>query len=329
MTVEDVKLHDEPARLAALHRYDVLDTPRESNFDRITGLVEKVLNVPICAVSLIDRDRQWFKSCVGLAMSQTTRDISFCAHTIMIRQPLHIADATLDERFADNPLVTGAPFIRSYLGVPLSTPDGYNVGSLCAIDTKARTFSPDQIAVLQSFATLVVDDLELRRITQTDHLTGAATRRSFCLELDRATAQFRRTGTPTTLLMLDVDHFKHVNDTYGHPAGDDVLRTVAAELMGELRANDVLGRLGGEEFGVLLRDSAPEYAMAIAERFREILETAEISQILPLQVTASFGVAPLPDANLTSEQWMALADEALYRAKRTGRNRCCITTSTS
>jgi GAF domain-containing protein len=150
MTLEDVKLHDEPGRLAALHRYEILDTPKESSFERITGLVKTVLNVPMCAVSLIDTDRQWFKSCVGLTVSQTTRNISFCTHTIMERQPLHIPDATLDARFAENPLVTGDPFIRSYLGVPLSTPDGYNIGSLCAIDTKARTFSIDQIAVLQS-----------------------------------------------------------------------------------------------------------------------------------------------------------------------------------
>jgi diguanylate cyclase (GGDEF)-like protein len=325
MTLEDVKLHDEPGRLAALHRYEILDTPKESSFERITGLVKTVLNVPMCAVSLIDTDRQWFKSCVGLTVSQTTRNISFCTHTIMERQPLHIPDATLDARFAENPLVTGDPFIRSYLGVPLSTPDGYNIGSLCAIDTKARTFSIDQIAVLQSFAMLVVDELELRRVAQTDQLTGAATRRSFCLELEKAIAHFRRTGVPSTLVMLDVDHFKLVNDTYGHPAGDVVLRTVAAELMGELRENDVLGRLGGEEFGVLLRESAPEYAMAIAERFRVRVEAADVSRTHPIRVTASLGVSPLPHTTLTAEQWVEIADQAMYLAKRTGRNRCCTT----
>lgn len=328
MTVEDTKLHDEPRRLAALHRYDVLDSPREFQFDRITALVEKVLNVPMCAVSLIDADRQWFKSCIGLNVSQTSRNISFCTHTIKARQPLHITNATLDERFADNPLVKGKPFIRSYLGVPLSTPDGYNIGSLCAIDTKARTFTADQIAVLKSFAMVVVDELELRRVAQTDHLTGAATRRSFCLELDKALAHFRRTGAPATLLMLDVDHFKLVNDTYGHPVGDMVLRTVAAGLMGRLRMNDVLGRLGGEEFGILLRGSPPVYATGVAERFRVIIETMKLPETQPPSVTASFGVAPLQHCTPTSEQWIALADAALYRAKRGGRNRCCTTSST-
>lgn len=326
MTVADAKLHDEPGRLLALQRYQILDTPKESEFDRITDLVAKVLDVPLCGVSLVDIDRQWFKSCVGFTVSQTKRDISFCSHTIMAREPLHITDATLDERFVDDPLVTGDPFIRSYLGVPLSTPDGYNVGSLCALDTKSRTFSSDQIAMLKSFASLVVHELELRNIAHTDFLTGAATRRSFCLDLDGVIAEFRRSGAPATLLMLDIDHFKLVNDTYGHPVGDRVLRIVATELMSELRVNDVLGRVGGEEFGVLLRDSKPESATEIAERFRMRVETIKLSESIPSQVTISLGIVPLTDASLTSELWMATGDEELYRAKRAGRNRCCMTT---
>ena len=138
----DPKLNDEPARLAALDRYEVLDTPPEQPFDRITALVQTVLNVPICSVALIDAQRQWFKSCVGLTARQTARDISFCTHTIQEREPFYIPDAQLDTRFRENPLVTGDPFIRSYLGIPLSTPDGYNVGSLCAIDIIPRDFTP-------------------------------------------------------------------------------------------------------------------------------------------------------------------------------------------
>ena len=329
MAIEDTKLHDEFGRLAALHRYDVLDSPRESQFDRITSLVEAVLAVPMCAVALIDGDRQWFKSCVGLDVAETPRNISFCTHTIMTRHPMHIADATLDDRFAGNPLVVGEPYIRSYLGVPLTTPDGYNIGSLCAVDTKSRTFSSEQIALLQSFALVVVDELELRRIAQIDHLTGAATRRSFCLELDKAIEHFQRTGAPATLIMFDVDHFKVINDTYGHSAGDAVLSTVATKLMAALRTGDVLGRLGGEEFGVLLREIPDIYAFGIAERFRGIIETSNIPEVRSRCITASFGVAPIKHAEITPEEWMATADQALYSAKRSGRNRCCSASSTS
>ncbi|MDB5658257.1 MAG: diguanylate cyclase [Cypionkella sp.] len=136
----DRKLADEEGRLEALRRYDVLDTPPEAPFDRLTELVRSVLGVPIAAVTLVDAERQWFKSIAGLNACETSLEISFCAHAIKKREPLVISDATLDMRFAKNPLVTGDPWIRSYLGIPLETPDGYNVGALCAIDTKPRTF---------------------------------------------------------------------------------------------------------------------------------------------------------------------------------------------
>jgi diguanylate cyclase (GGDEF)-like protein len=320
----DSKLHDEAGRLAALHRYEVLDTPNEEAFDRITGLVKTVLGAPICTVSLIDADRQWFKSCVGLSTRETSRDISFCTHTIMEREPLNVPDAKLDARFAENPLVNGEPFIRSYLGVPLSTPDGYNVGSLCVIDMVPRNYRQDQIEILKSFAALVVDELELRRIAQTDHLTGAGTRRGFTLELEKAIARFKRAGHPTALVMLDIDHFKRVNDTYGHPAGDVVLRTVAGELTSQLRQSDSLGRLGGEEFGILFQDIEMEHVISTADRLRTRIEALSISFDPPLQITASFGIAILNGQVTNVQQWMVLADEALYSAKRTGRNRCCV-----
>jgi diguanylate cyclase (GGDEF)-like protein len=323
----DTKLHDEPGRLAALQRYEILDTGKEDAFERITGLVKAVLNVPICTVSLIDSNRQWFKSCIGLSVSQTARDISFCAYTIQQRQPLYIRDTLQDPRFQNNPLVTGEPYIRSYLGVPLPTPDGYNVGSLCAIDTKARDYSAEHIAILQSFAALIIDELELRRIAHTDHLTGATTRRSFCLELEKAIAQYKRNCIPAALVMLDIDHFKSINDIYGHPSGDLVLQTLVRQLGNQLRPSDVLGRLGGEEFGILLIGTELAVAAQIAERFRASLEGSAIAHDPPLHVTASFGVAGIGQGNLSSQQWIANADEALYKAKGSGRNRCCIADS--
>jgi diguanylate cyclase (GGDEF)-like protein len=324
MTMADLKLQDEAARLAALQRYEILDTPPEASFDRVTELVKTVMNVPICAVSLIDADRQWFKSCVGLSVRQTGRDISFCTHTIKEREPFYIPDAKLDPRFAENPLVTEDPFIRSYLGVPLSTPDGYNVGSLCAIDVVPRSYSAAQIEILKSFAALIVDELELRRIAQTDHLTGAATRRGFTLELEKTLSRFRRSGHCAALLLLDIDYFKRVNDTWGHPTGDVVLRAVAEELSGKLRVSDTLGRLGGEEFGILLQDIGIDRVFEISDRLRAHVESLVIEHEPPVRVTASFGVAVLTAQTDSIRQWLALADEALYEAKRGGRNRCCL-----
>ena len=320
----DSKLQDETGRLAALRRYELLDTPSEPAFDRITNLVKTVLRVPICAVSLIDSDRQWFKSCAGLDAKETTRDISFCTHTIQARVPMNISDATQDDRFAENPLVIGPPSIRSYLGVPLSSPDGYNLGALCAIDTEPRNFDPTQIAVLTSFADLVMSEIELRRIAQVDYLTGVSTRRAFTLEGDKSIARFVRSQIPVALINLDIDHFKRINDTHGHPAGDSVLRNTARQLTSLLRSSDIVGRLGGEEFGILLPGRSLNDAEDVAERLRIAIETTEIDHDPPLRITASFGVAGLTEKSLTFEEWLSCADQALYTAKRTGRNRTCV-----
>jgi diguanylate cyclase (GGDEF)-like protein len=320
----DTKLVDEPGRLAAVRRYEILDTAPEAPFERITGLVKAVMDVPMASVSIIDADRQWLKSCVGMAGGDTPREITFCTHTIQSRDPMVIADAAVDPRFAENPLVTGPPHIASYLGVPLATPDGYNLGSLCALDTKPRNFNPGQVEVMKSFAALVTDELELRRIAQVDFLTGTATRRGFCLALDKAISRSVRHGRASALLTLDIDHFKQVNDTHGHAAGDLVLRALSTRLMRLARASDVVGRLGGEEFGILLTDADMEEAPRSAERFRAAIEELAIEYDPPLRVTASFGIALLDAETLTADEWLATADYALYEAKRTGRNRCCV-----
>jgi diguanylate cyclase (GGDEF)-like protein len=322
--MSESKLQDEFARLAALHRYDVLDTPPDEPFDKITALVQTILNVPISAVSLVDRDRQWFKSCVGLDVRETSRDISFCTHAIRSRRPMAVEDAFLDERFAENPLVTGKPFVRSYLGVPLETPDGYNVGSLCALDTKPRRYDEKQIEVLKSFAAVVVDELELLSLVRTDQLTGAASRRAFVEDVAKAAARFDRHGRESALIMFDIDHFKRINDTYGHPAGDKVLRAVGACCTSLARTQDSFGRVGGEEFALLLSDSSLEGALQTAERFREALAGLVIAHDPPIGMTASFGVAVFSPSCRTGEAIMAEADRGLYLAKHAGRNRCCV-----
>ena len=320
----DAKLHDEPGRLAALGRYEIMDTPREAPFERITGLVRAVLNVPISTLSLIDADRQWYKSCVGMESSDLPRELSFCTHTIRARDPLYVPDTLKDPRFAGYPTVIGEPYIRSYLGVPLASPDGFNLGALCALDVRPRDFSDGQIEVLKSFAALAVDELELRRIAQTDSLTGAATRRSFILEMEKAIAKFVRRRQSAVLVTLDIDHFKRVNDTFGHPSGDVVLRTVSNRLEAILRTEDLLGRLGGEEFGVLLADTDLHQALQIAERLRCALQDTPCQLNEPLRVTASFGISGIGADKLSPELWLASADQALYSAKRSGRNRCCV-----
>jgi two-component sensor histidine kinase len=154
---------DEPQRLIALKRYDLLDTPPEEAFDRITRLAAGILGMPISLITLVDETRQWFKSRHGFDAPWTRREIAFCAYTILDTEGMVVRDATADERFRANPLVTGAPDIRFYAGVPLVTPDDYVIGTLCVIDRKPHPeFSDEQRGHLQDLADLAMAEIEAK-----------------------------------------------------------------------------------------------------------------------------------------------------------------------
>ena len=154
--------HNEKQRLKALRELLILDTPPEERFDRISTFAAKEFDVPMALVSLVDRDRQWFKSNFGLDACETPRDISFCGHAVAQSKPLVILDALDDPRFADNPLVTGHPFVRFYAGAGLRLPYGQVVGTLCVMDRRPRTFDRLDIAILCGLRDLVVEELQRR-----------------------------------------------------------------------------------------------------------------------------------------------------------------------
>ena len=313
---------NEEARLAALAAFEVLDTEPEEAFDRITRLARTVLQVPIALVSLIDRDRQWFKSRQGLAATQTPRDISFCSHAIEHAGPFIVHDAKLDPRFVDSPLVTGEPHVRFYIGIQLKDRDGFNLGTLCCMDSKPREPSPDQIAILQDLAQLVIDELELRLLATTDGLTGSMTRRAFHEAARRDFALARRHAHPFTCVLLDADHFKAINDTYGHATGDHVLRRLVAVCRSQLRTSDYIGRIGGEEFAIVLRETNLAAGFEVAERLRTLIgQESFTTATQPFTMTVSAGVASLGAGDLEIDDLIGRADAALYRAKAAGRNR--------
>ncbi len=313
----------EPERLAALDRYDILDTPCEEAFDRITRLTRRIFDVPMSTVTLIDGHRQWFKSRQGIEACETERGPALCNIVVRQSRALIVPDTLADGRFAANPLVIGEPRIRFYAGVPLLTPEGYGIGTLCAMDTKPRSFLADQVETLTDLGRIVTSELELRRLAMTDGLTGTLSRRAFREECVRTFALARRHRHDLACIMVDLDHFKAVNDSHGHAVGDMVLAAATAACREELRKSDSFGRLGGEEFAVLLPCTSLASALRVAEKLRGAIAQMRIpTPAGTLQVTASFGVSAIDNTTSDMDTLLQNADTALYAAKHEGRN-CC------
>jgi GAF domain-containing protein len=154
---------NERRRLEVLWQYDVLDTIPEQVFDDLTELAARICESPVALITLVDEKRQWFKSKVGVSLSETSRDISFCAHAILQQELFIVPDASRDERFANNPLVIAEPKIRFYAGAPLISPDGHALGTLCVLDKVPHNLRPDQKRALQILSRHVMTQLELRR----------------------------------------------------------------------------------------------------------------------------------------------------------------------
>lgn len=451
------KPHNEAARLACLQDFGILDTEPEEAFDRITRIASAALDVPISLVSLVDDHRQWFKARTGLGATETPREVAFCAHSICSDDVLMVPDALADERFCDNPLVTGAPHIRFYAGAPLETPEGYRLGTLCVIDTRPRQLDASQLQTLRDLAAIVMDELELRvqakrsrqaearladavealsdgfvlydaddrlvicndkykaiyaesadlirngasfaemlrigvergqypaaagreeawiaerlhahfnpgdpieqelpgnrwlRIEErrtregglvgfrvditelkrtqqklaeqawTDELTGLLNRRRFLEMAHSECRRVARSGGRVGVLVMDIDHFKQINDQFGHAGGDAVLRQLAKTWRATLREHDLIGRLGGEEFAVLVDLSDDRLLDSLADRIRNATSATPVTcGEHRIRTTTSIGYAHATAATADIEALLAQADKALYEAKRAGRDR--------
>jgi diguanylate cyclase (GGDEF)-like protein/PAS domain S-box-containing protein len=471
-TMTDQSPADEAERLDAVRKYQVLDTPSESDYDDLTRLAAATCETPLAAITFLDEKRLWFKSKVGLEVSELSRDISLCTLTIQHGNLLEIPDTLLDERCWDNPLVKGDVGARFYAGMPLITPKGHIIGALCVGDRVPRiltTAQKDALRVLarqvivlcmlrqkvapetdvpfepaalreelaispivenlsdgfflvdhatglirqananflsmlgytaaeivrlrphdfhahavadststspslkdhglcdlgrcryqrkdgtlvdvavkvafipndgEGLAGVIVQDItaqrryedqiltyqleletanaKLRTLAMTDGLTGVRNRTAFNDRLNHEYEIAARYTRALSLVLIDVDHFKAFNDTFGHPAGDEVLKQIADLLNMTARNTDTVARYGGEEFAIILPETDFEGAMTLAERCRLAVETAPWSQ-RPL--TISLGVATLTSIMVFPGALIQDADEALYLAKHFGRNR--------
>lgn len=306
---------NEGERVHNLRALGILDTDPEERFDRLTRLARRLFDVPTALISLVDSDRQWFKSRVGLEAQQTPRDQSFCAHAILDDVILIVPDATRDERFRTNPLVTHSPEIRFYAGCPVKGPDGSPLGTICVIGHEPREFAEEDEVVLRDLAEMVERELKSLALATTDDLTGLSNRRGFEVIAEHALAMCRRHARPATMLLFDLNGFKEVNDTLGHAAGDRQLQDFATALLSTFRDSDVVARLGGDEFGVLLSGATGEDVDRPVALLAEQLRGADRCPDISFSVgTATYDA----ESHETVPDLVAEADARMYEHKRSG-----------
>jgi len=307
---------DEQARLETLRSLSILDTPPEERFDRITRMAKRLLGVPIALVSLIDENRQWFKSCIGLSSSETSREISFCGHAILGSEIFIIPDTQKDERFVDNPLVVGDPNIRFYAGCPLRAPNGRKLGTLCVIDRHPRNLGSEDLEALEDLASMVEREIAAVQLATLDELTGISNRRGFMMLAEQNLRLSMRHNISASLVFMDLNKFKLINDKHGHSEGDRVLTVFADLLRNTFRQSDLYARMGGDEFVILLPNTPKNSAKIIVEKFRQALKKHNSDAHRRYDIEFSYGIVEFsPEKHLSIDALLMDGDSLMYEQK--------------
>ncbi len=345
---------NEAKRLKALQKYNILDTLPEMSFDDITRIASHISETPVALISLVDSERQWFKSKIGFDIEETPRDISFCSHAILEPDILVVPDTHKDERFFDNPLVTGEDNIRFYAGSPLVTAKGETLGTLCVIDRTPRNLDETQKEALRALARQVMNQLELRKhineqeqnkrelvehqknleeandrleiVSLTDDVSGFHNTRFLHNFLERYLNPEHHDNNQLSLIFFDMDNFKNVVDTYGHLIGTKVLREVALVVHHQLEPKDHIVRYGGDEYVVILPGQGKDKASIKAEMMKQAISSALFSgeEGLSIKITASFGLATYPEDASDKHYLLAAADKCLFKSKIDGKDRLTV-----
>lgn len=319
-------------RLAAVQKAKLLGTPAEERFDRITRLAKRLFGVPMACLDIVGDKVAWLKSVQGFDGIEGLRKDSYCHYTVQGHGLNLVRDARLDPRVHDSAYADTWVF---YAGVPLRF-DGEQIGVLCIGDHKPREFDADQMDALSDLAALAEHELQVAALSETqvalalsneelemksriDVLTHLWNRGAIMEVADTELAA--ASEAPLAALLIDIDHFKAINDTYGHLAGDQVLRLVAERLRAGVRPTDAVGRYGGEEFLAVLSGIGKDEALLVSERIRqEVARTVVSFSQHHIPVSCSIGCALSTETD-TVTTLIGRADQALYRAKVSGRNR--------
>jgi len=263
---------DELLRLETLRNLKILDTDPEERFDRVTRLAKRIFNAPIALVSLVDSDRQWFKSYQGIEVTETSRDVSFCGHAILDDQVMVVSDTHADERFRDNPLVSANPNIRFYAGCPLSAPNGSKLGTLCVIDSEPREIDDEDIALLEELGQLVEEELAMAGMLHDDPVTGLSNSLGFSQIAEYLLAMCLRTDSPATMMLFRVANQDMVTGFMGQEEGDRAAIEMTQTLMASFRDSDIIGRLTHDTYAVLMAGASLENVEAAHQRIESALQ---------------------------------------------------------
>ncbi|MEW6020930.1 MAG: sensor domain-containing phosphodiesterase [Pseudomonadota bacterium] len=343
---------DEAKRLAALYATELYGTAPEEAFDRITRLAARLFDVPTVLISLVGSDTQWFKSRCGMDAQSGPRETSFCGHAILSDQPLVVEDATLDERFADNPSVIGAPHIRFYAGVQLYSVERAKLGTLCVIDSRPRTMGEDELEELYELGRMVEELIYHRQLARAaqelheqllhnaalspvpaaagqvkyllthDALTGLANRQALLRSIGENIAAWQAEGASAVVACLNLDRFKQLNEVLGHEVGDAALVTVTRALQAHLREGDMLARAGNDEFVMLLNDpDGEERLLARLGQLMAEVNSHAYGEGADLSLTCSVGFACYPKDGEEGDTLLNNAVTAMRHAKAQGGGR--------
>jgi diguanylate cyclase (GGDEF)-like protein len=331
------------ARLESLRRMLTLGGPGEVDYLRVTRLAQHLFDVPISYVSVLDGQNQYVMSPLGMSPMAVPCELSLCQYVIQSKTRIECEDALKDERFKNAHAVQSPPHIRFYVGQPIRNAEGHVIGALCIADTQPRILRPEQAVLLEDLVHLLEATIALRYMAfshekarvlastmgleaLTDELTGVFNRRGIIDMANHAYARCMHEHRSFSLALIDLDHFKAINDKYGHLIGDAALVEAAQRIARAVRGGDIVGRWGGEEFLVILPGSSPSVLQEVGNKLVQTILGPFSDQGVEIELSASIGLVGMgaPHKVFDEVAWLEAADQALYMAKERGRAQAVV-----